>query len=164
MRILSGIDTNYQGNCIIDEIDIKDIKNKDFTVAYLPQDPVLFNYKTVEKNLIYTLKIRKINKNIIKNTVFEYKNHYKINFFDKKIKSLNISERKIVALLRAIIRKPKYILLENFYENLDEKYFPIVNQILSDIKNNTTIIACENERKNIDIFDDFDIVKLSNSN
>ena len=178
MRILSGIDKNYKGEIFIDDINLKNIKDKDFLVAYLPENPVLFENKNIFKNLYYPLKIRKINKNIAKNLIYSEFLELKkknLNFLDKylnneikdilniKTKKLNLSEQKIIALLRAQIREPKYILLENFFEDLDERYFNLAFKILNKIKNKSIVIACEKDETKLELFKDFNIIKLSHS-
>ena len=159
MRTLAKIDKNYNGEIFVDNTNLKNIKDIDLDIAYLPKIPVLFKNKSIEKNLAYPLKIRKINKKIIKNTINSLFFEYKLDNFNKKIKKLNFSEQKIISLLRALIRKPRYILLENFFENLDKTHFDLAVKILSKLKETSTIIACE-ETKDIEFFKDFTIVEL----
>ena len=69
MRLISKIDNDYSGDIFIDETNIKTIKDKDLNVAYVSQIPYLFKHKSIEKNLAYSLKIRKFNKKDIKSTL-----------------------------------------------------------------------------------------------
>ena len=62
LRLLAKIDTHYDGEILVDNKNLKQIKDKDLNIAYIPQKPCLFENKTVLENLIYPLKIRKINK------------------------------------------------------------------------------------------------------
>ena len=184
MRTISKIDKDYTGEIFIDDENIKNIKDKDLSVAYLPQKPVLFKNKNIFKNLYFPLKIRKIDKNSAKNLInsvfFELKNNnFEIfnNYLDLKnkkenlnnndlidkilnlkVKNLNLSEKKILTLIRAVLRKPKYILLENFFEDLDESYFTIVTYLLNKLKDCSTIIACEKQA--VTVFKDFHIINL----
>ena len=160
MRLLSKIDNNYSGNILIDEKDIKTIKDKDLGIAYIPQIPYLFKHKSIEKNLEYPLNLRKFDKNYIKNVVNLAFEDYNLKNFNKKISKMNLSEKKILTLIRASLWKPKYILLENFFEGLDKSYFELANKIIEDIKKNLTIIATEKENKNLEIFKDFKIENL----
>ncbi len=160
MRILSKIDTTFSGECLIDNVDIKKIKNKELSIAYLPKNPVLFENKNIFDNLYYPLKIRKINKNIAKNTINSIKNELNIDFFEKKIKKLNLYEKKITALIRAVLREPKIILLENFFENLDEKYLELALLIFKKLKPETLIIATEKTAPKLEFFKDFEIINL----
>ena len=156
MRVLSKIDKHYKGEIFIDDINLKNIKDKDLNIAYIPKNPVLL--KNTFKNLNYVLKIRKINKkdriNIINSTICKYN----LQNLNKNIKKLNKNEQKIIALIRAIIRKPKYVLLENFFEDLDENYINLATQILKDAEQYSTIIACEKDFN--EVFQDFKIINL----
>ena len=160
MRIVSQIDKPQSGEVLIDNINIKDIRNKDLDVAYLPENPILFKQKSVEYNLSYPLKIRKIDKNTIKNKTNSLFSQYNLENFNKKVKKLNSSEQKIIALLRAAIREPKYILLENFFENFDENYLNLAVQILNDIKQKSIIIASQNSFEKFKFFKDFDQIEI----
>lgn len=161
MRIISKIDKEYSGKCTIDNIDIRNIKDKDLDLCYLPSTPVLIENKSTFKNLYFPLKIRKINKNTAKNQINSLKNELNSNFFEKKIKKLNLTERKIVALMRAVLRKPKILLLENFFENFDETYLEIANTLLNKLIQNSLIVACEGKAPNNNFFKTFQIVNLA---
>lgn len=162
LRILSKIDTQYSGNIFIDNQNLKAVKDKNLSVAYIPQKPYLFKLKSVEKNLSFPLRIRKFDKNYIKNSVKNAFFEYNLQNFNKKVKNLNLSEQKILTLIRASLWKPKYILLENFFEDLEYSYFELAINILNNIKQFSTIIATEKENKNLKFFKDFNIIVLDN--
>lgn len=160
LRILAKIDNQYSGNVFIDNCNLKSIKDKDLSVAYVPQTPYLFRFKSIEKNLSFPLEIRKFDKNSIKNSVKSAIFNYNLKIFNKKVKKLNLSEQKILALVRASLWQPKYLLLENFFEDLDNSYYDLAIKILNDIKQFSTIIATEKENKNLEFFKDFKVVLL----
>ena len=204
LRILAKIDKNYEGEIFIDGKNLKQIKDKDLNLAFIPKIPYLFENKTVLENLIYPLKIRKISKieailraktaikpyffkifeifnktntetiqkekmNInekfnMQNNNFEsneynksYNDSKEFEFFlTTKVKKLDLSTKKIITLLRAKIREPKYILIENFFENLDENFLHLANEIISDLKTTSTIIATQNDEKIIPAYNNFE--------
>lgn len=156
LRLIAKIDKNYTGEIFIDSVNLKEIKDKDLSVAFIPKEPYLFTHKSVDKNLSYPLKIRKIDKNTIKNKVNlainllnELTQKYNLTNFPNKIKKMNISEKKIVTLLRGIVRAPKYVLIEDFFSNLDAKYFPLANELIEKLKQTSTIIATSNKIEQI---------------
>lgn len=185
LRLLAKIDKHYEGQIFVDNVNLKQIKDKDLNLAYIPEKPYLFENKSVLKNLIYPLKIRKINKkdailraktaikpyflkifgkinsnlinnNLIKNkkpTQNEADNNFE-KFLNLKVKKLDVSTKKIITLLRAKIREPKYVLIENFFENLDENYFDLANEIILDFKN-SIIIATQNDEKLTPAYNNF---------
>lgn len=159
-RILSKIEKNFDGQILIDGQNIKQIKDKNLQISYIPKEPYLFN-TTIEKNLYYPLKIRKINKKIAKNIINDAISNYNLNNFENKIKKLNYSQKKIITLIRAIIHKPKYILIENFFKDLDKEYFDLANKIISDAKKDSIIILGE-ETPEFENYKDFKTIKLNN--
>ena len=74
---------------------------------------------------------------------------------------MNNSELKIFCLIRALLREPKYGLLENFFEDLDSEYLSTANQILNKFNKDTIFIACEKQQTENDFFKEFQIIKLS---
>ncbi len=188
IRILAKIDKNYKGEVFIDNINLKNFDDKDLNLAYLPKQPVMLKNKNIFKNLYFPLKIRKINKNIAKNLIFsiflELKNN-NINIFNSylnneinearskndddlinyilkiKVNKLSLSEQKILALIRSILRKPKYVLLENFFEDLNETHAYIAQFLINKLKENSTIIACEKDKNKLEQFKDFEIINLN---
>lgn len=192
MRTLTRIDKNYSGEIFIDNVNLKNIKDKDLNIAYLPENPVLFKNKNIFKNLYFPLKIRKINKNSAKNLIYSVFSELKNNNFEifneylnnqnikeklkneelfnlqinivlkLKTKKLNSNEQKIITLIRTILRSPKYVLLENFFENLNEDYVPVAKFLIERLKQTSTIIACEKDETRLNIFKDFKLKKFSN--
>lgn len=162
LRLISKIDKKYEGNIFFDDLNLKVLKDKDLDIAYVSEKPYLFENKSVFENLYYPLKIRKVKQNEAKIIIDSYINKFKINFALNKIKNLTYSQQKIVTLLRALIRKPKYILLEHFFKDLDENQIPLAENIINEIKQYSLIIACEDLDTNISCFNDFRRIKLEN--
>lgn len=189
MRILSKIEKEYTGTITFDDVDIKNIKDKDLPIIYIPKENYLFN-NNVYKNLLFPLKIRKINKkiaeNTINNTIIEYNLENFINYlFNKqinklknknklikknyaiidklkliKIKNLTSAEKKIITLIRALTRDTKYILLEHLFDSLSEDTKNLAITIIEKLKNKTIIIACEETDKKISCYQDFNKFEL----
>lgn len=158
MRLISKIDKDFSGEIYIDDTNIKDISDKNLPICYCPQKPELFN-STIEKNLIYPLKIRKFSKISIKNLVNSAITNY-FNDFPRKISQLNLSQRKLVALVRGLIRRPKYVLLEDLFNDLKEEYFDLSFKILNDFSA-LTFIACEEKYNYLECFKNFEKINLN---
>ena len=162
LRLISKIDKKYEGNIFFDDLNLKVLKDKDLDIAYVSEKTYLFKSKSVFKNLYYPLKIRKVKQNEAKIIIDSYINKFKIDFTLNKIKNLTHSQQKIVTLLRALIRKPKYVLLEHYFNDLDENQISLAENIINEIKQHSTIIACEDLDTNISCFNDFRRIKLEN--
>lgn len=163
LRLISKIDKPDNGEIFIDDININAIKDKNLNLAYIPSEPIFYNNNLFD-NLYFPLKIRKINKKLAKNIINNELIQYKIQNLNKKIKNLSLTEKKIITLLRAKIRQPKYILIENFMENIDEKYIDIILQLLTDMSKYCTIIATEKTEYEIYKNLKFNIIKLYKNN
>lgn len=161
VRTLTKLDKHYTGEILIDNVNLKDIKECDLNIAYICENPCLFKHKSIEKNLMFPLKIRKNLKKDAEKLVENAILSYNLKDFPKKICKMNISEQKLLTLIRASLWKPKYIILENFFKNFDEKYIPLASKILNNIDQCSTIIATEKENRNLSQFNDFEIVNLN---
>jgi len=159
LRLVSKFDKTYSGSIFINDKNIKQIKDKDLNLAFVSCEPYILHLKSLEENLGFGLKIRKINKNLIKKTVQNIIFQYDLQNFNKKMKELTLSQKKIICLLRAVIRKPKILLLEYFFENLDSEYVNLAMKILDDASKNSLILACENQEH--DAFKDFNKLYLN---
>lgn len=158
-RAITKIEKHYSGTILLGENDIKDIDNKDLSIAYVPKDPYLFKSKNVKANLKYPLKIRKYKKDDLNKKIDYLFNKYLYDF-PLKLSKLNKSQRKIIALIRACTWSPKYIIIEHFFDDLDINYIELATKIIEEISTNSIIIASEN--KPISLYTDYEIIKIEN--
>ncbi len=158
-RSLAKIEKDYSGSIFLNNTDIKDIADKDLSIAYIPKDPYLFRSKSVKNNLKYPLKIRKFKKDAINEKIDYIFNKYLIDF-PLKTSKLNHSQRKIIALLRAYTWNPKYFLIEHFFEDLDKDYVELATKIIEEISTQSIVIASENQI--FDIHTDYKIITIEN--
>ncbi len=157
-RLIAKIEKQNEGKIFVDGIELNKIKNKDLDVALVTMEPFLFKHKNIRANLMYPLKIRGYGEVECKKLVDEIYAKYNLNTIEQNIKKQTKSEQKIITLLRAIIHKPKYLLLEYFFEDFDENFLPLATEILVNTK--STIIACE--EKLVTAFEKFNIMEISN--
>lgn len=161
-RLIAKIDKPTSGEILIDNANLKTLKDKDLNLAYLPQNPILFENKNVYANLLYPLKLRKINKNTAKNLVKSAILQLNFKNLPKKVKTLTLTEKKLLALMRAKLREPKIIMLENFFENFDENYYPLAFNLINDLAKTSLVLACEKTDKNLECFKYFINFKIEN--
>ena len=86
------------------------------------QNYALYPHMTIYNNLAFPLKMKNTNKETINSLVNETSELLGIrNYLLKKPRQLSGGERQRVALGRAIIRKPKFFLMDEPLSNLDAK-------------------------------------------
>ncbi len=160
MRVMAKIEKHYKGELLVDDINLKKISSKKLDLAYLPSTPILFKNLTAKQNILYPLKLRKIKPEIQQQKYDEIKQKFPIKIDKKKAKDLSVSEAKIVCLIRALIRQPKIVLLENFFEDFDEKHMEVASKIIAQISTKSLVVACEKEMQ--PCFENFDVLHLQN--
>lgn len=160
LRAIANINKNYKGEILLEGKPIKKVSAKKLNLAYLPEMPTLFTNLSARKNIEYSLKIRHYKKAERTQLTDQIIEKYGIDFENEKVKNLSVSKQKIVALLRAVVRKPSILLIEHLFANLEKEYIDLANRIIDDIMQETLIIDCEIEQQNC--HKNFDIYSLQN--
>lgn len=148
LRAIANINKNYKGEILLDEKPIKKVSAKKLNLAYLPETPTLFTTLSARENIEYSLKIRHYKKAERTQLINQIIEKYCIDFENEKVKNLSLSKQKIVALLRAVVRKPSILLIEHLFADLEKEYIDLANKIIDEIMPETLIIDCEIEQQN----------------
>ncbi len=126
------VDILYDNNKINKEI----INN--MTIVF--QKPYMLN-NTVYKNIEYPLKIRKALKSKRKNDIKEMINKFNIEkLLNQNAKQLSGGEMQKVALARAMVFKPKILLLDEPTASIDKKSNEEIKSLITNYKNENNII------------------------
>ena len=120
LRAIAGLQKEHEGNICIGStcVSSKDIYKQDREVGYIFQDYALFPHLNVEENIAFALD--KLSKKDIAKRVDQLLEQFDISSHRKKqIHQLSGGQQQRVAIARAMANKPKILLLDEPFANLD---------------------------------------------
>jgi multiple sugar transport system ATP-binding protein len=122
LRLLAGLEDISDGKILIGDRVVNDVAPKDRNIAMVFQSYALYPHLSVEDNMAFGLKLRKMPKDEIKRRVDEAAQILGIeNLLDRKPRQLSGGQRQRVAVGRAIVREPAVFLFDEPLSNLDAK-------------------------------------------
>ena len=122
LRMLAGLEEITDGEIRIGEVIVNDLTPKDRDIAMVFQSYALYPHMTVEQNLAFGLKLRKLPKQEVKERVQRAARVLQIEeFLKRKPRALSGGQRQRVAMGRAIVREPQAFLMDEPLSNLDAK-------------------------------------------
>src|ERR671926_685832 len=113
LRMLAGLEEISAGEIRIGDRVVNDLTPKERDIAMVFQSYALYPHMTVEQNLAFGLKLRKLPKQEIKQRVQQAAQILKIEeFLKRKPRALSGGQRQRVAMGRAIVREPQAFLMD----------------------------------------------------
>ena len=120
LRLIAGLETPDAGTVSLDGKVVNGLEPKDRDVAMVFQSHALFPHLTAFENLAFGLKLRDVAKMEISRRVGEMAELLGVvNCLKRKPAELSGGERQRVALGRALVRRPRGLLLDEPLSNLD---------------------------------------------
>ncbi len=141
LNILTGLDKNYEGSCLINGQELKKLKNNELSnyqsnIGYVMQKSLLFKNLTILDNL----KLIDDNETEIKALAKKFNVE---NILKKYPKQISGGERQRIALIRALLKDHSIIILDEPTSSLDHsnslKFVEYLEKI--DYSNKIIIIA-----------------------
>lgn len=131
LRMVAGLEEISGGELYIDDTLVNNVTAKDRDIAMVFQSYALYPHMTVYENMAFPLKMQKLGKEEIDEKVREAAQILGITeYLTRKPKELSGGQRQRVAIGRAIVRKPKVLLMDEPLSNLDAK---LRNQMRAEI-------------------------------
>ncbi len=122
LRMIAGLEEITSGELYIDGVLSNYLPSKERDIAMVFQSYALYPQLNVYDNIAFGLKLRKVDKAIIKEKVFEAAKILDLGpYLDRKPKELSGGQMQRVALGRAIVRDAKLFLMDEPLSNLDAK-------------------------------------------
>lgn len=122
LRMIAGLEEISFGELYIDGVLVNEMPPKDRGIAMVFQNYALFPHMTVFDNIAFGLKIKKTDREEIKQRVEEAAEILGVtNLLTRKPAQLSGGQKQRVALGRALVSKPRIFLLDEPLSNLDAK-------------------------------------------
>lgn len=116
-KIITGLEKNYTGNVIIDGTDIEKYQGK---LAYMPQNDLLLDWRTLYKNAILPMEIEKTDKKTMDERIKKLLPEFKLSGEEGKYPyELSGGMKKRTALLRTFLVDSDIMLLDEPFGALD---------------------------------------------
>jgi multiple sugar transport system ATP-binding protein len=122
LRMIAGLEEVNDGSIVIDGQEVVDMPAKERDIAMVFQNYALYPHMTVEKNLGYGLRVRRMPRDDVKRRVREIAKMLGLEeLLQRKPGALSGGQRQRVAMGRALIREPAALLMDEPLSNLDAK-------------------------------------------
>lgn len=121
--MICGLVEATEGRVYIDGVDVSDLplhKRSQLGIGYLPQEASIFKDLSVEENLIIAAQAGKLDKATYEQRIEELLEMFNIEPIRSR-KGINLSggERRRAEIARALVNKPRFLLLDEPFAGVD---------------------------------------------
>lgn len=148
IRAILGVLPYDSGTILYNGENIDKTYIEDRSFAYVSQNIFLYPRKTIFDNLAFPLLEMKMKKDDIRNKVYEIAEKYDVHYLlTRKPNQLSIGQVQKISLIKALIRDPEVLFLDEPFSNLDLQTTLEIRKIVKEyVKNNnkTCILVTHN--------------------
>ena len=131
LESIMGLHRPKKSKIWIGEEEVQNLPPERRNISYVPQDLALFPHLSVKENIVYGIKARNLNEQVYEKYVNLLIHEMKVeHLLERYPANLSGGEKKRVALLRALVPKPKLLLLDEPLSGLDPSIKVEIQQLL----------------------------------
>lgn len=120
LKVIAGIDDLDEGTILYNDIDVSSLPVQKRELSFVGSANTLYPNMTVFDNLAYPLKLLKVPIQEIKERVLKLAQEMNVEFLlSRKPKHLSGGQQQIISLLKALIKKPVLLLLDEPLSQVD---------------------------------------------
>ena len=122
LRMIGGLEDITSGKIYLGDDLLNDIYPRDRKLAMAFQNYRLYGHLNVYENIALGLRLRSLPRNVIESRVRTAAEFFGItDILPRKIRTLSEIHKQCVALSRALVCKPKVLLIDEDFSHQDEK-------------------------------------------
>ncbi|GIL01879.1 MAG: ABC transporter ATP-binding protein [Alphaproteobacteria bacterium] len=122
LRAVAGLETIDEGDILIDGKPVQHMKASDRDIAMVFQSFSLYPHMTVYENIAFPLRARRMSRQAVDESVREIARVLRIaDLLDRRPSALSGGDMQRVAIGRALVRRPKAMLMDEPIGALDAK-------------------------------------------
>lgn len=140
MRLIAGLDEPSGGDIVIDGQRVNDVPPRDRNLAMVFQNYALYPHMSVEENICYPLKVKKVPLAQRRDKVQKVAELVELgDLLHRRPAELSGGQRQRVALARAIIKRPQLFLMDEPLSNLDARLRTVMRAELKHLQRELAI-------------------------
>ena len=163
LRMIAGFNTIEGGSFYFDDKCINEMEASRRNIGMVFQNYAIFPHYTVQQNVEFGLKNRKLPKVEIQKTTLEFLKLMQIHDYKNRMpESLSGGQQQRVALARALVIKPDVLLMDEPLSNLDAKLRLEMRQVIRNLQKEvgiTTVYVTHDQDEAMAISDRIAVMK-----
>ncbi len=164
LRTIGGLEQVTDGEIYIDNTEVTYVEPGDRNIAMVFQDYALYPHMSVEENIGYPLKVRKIEKGLRAERILTAAQALQIqNLMDRKPSQISGGQQQRVAVARAMATRPNLYLFDEPLSNLDARLRLEARTFLKQLQRElgvTTILVTHDQSESLALADRMAVMEL----